>query len=193
MIDGAVAKITYFVTGRFQGRSAAGAAAADGVYRVGIVFTDTPNRKCTSNDQSWTAARSQPPQTKSIAPGTYPGRAPAAADVTFFVPAGAGTVSNFSSGVNVVCAGGGYYSTPFKIPTATIRADRSFTGTTSQTGVVGGANAKLTYFVTGDFQGFNSAGAPGAAGVYRVDIVFTDTPGRMCTSNDQPWTAARSG
>ena len=111
VIDGAVAKITYFVTGRFQGRSAAGAAAADGVYRVGIVFTDTPNRKCTSNDQSWTAARSQPPQTKSIAPGTYPGSA-GGRSVTFFVPAGAGTVSNFSSGVNVVCAGGGCSAPP---------------------------------------------------------------------------------
>ena len=65
--------------------------------------------------------------------------------------------------------------------------------TTSQSGVVGGANAKFTYFVTGYFQGYDSAGAQTAAGVYREDIVFTDAPNRTCTSNDQPWTAARTG
>ena len=89
------------------------------------------------------------------------------------------------------CAGGGCYNTPFKIPKATIKPDRSFTAKISQSGVVNGANAKVTYFVTGHFQGPNAAGATTAAGVYREDIVFTDTPNRKCTSNDQPWTAAR--
>jgi hypothetical protein len=161
------------------------------VYREDIVFTDTPNRRCTSNDQPWTATRSLPPATKSIEPGTY-----SAFPVTFVVPAGAGSVLNFSNtsanGVAVNCAGGGQYLTPFKILKATIKGDRSFTAKTSQSGVVGGANATITYFVTGYFQGPNAAGAATASGVYREDIVFTDTPNRKCTSNDQPWTATRS-
>jgi hypothetical protein len=187
VISGANVTITSFVTGRFQGKSAAGAAAASGVFRTDIVFTDT-NRKCTSNDQPWTAARSLPPQKKSIEPGTYSG-----GYITFLVPAGAGSVLNFSPGnVGVSCAGGGGSGAPFKILKTTIKQDRSFTATTSQSGVISGANATITSFVTGYFQGPNAAGATTASGVFRTDIVFTDT-NRKCTSNDQPWTAARSG
>ena len=47
------------MTGRFQGNNAAGAATAAGVHRENIVFTDTPNRTCTSNDQPWTATRTR--------------------------------------------------------------------------------------------------------------------------------------
>ena len=194
MVDRANATITYSVTGRFQGTSSTGAATAAGVYRADIVFADTPTRKCTSNDQQWTAARSQPP-TKSVQPGTYSGRGYGGFGLTFLVPAGAGSVVDFSSSATptVTCAGGGSYTTPFAISKATIRPDRSFTAKISQSGVVDRANATITYSVTGRFQGTSSTGAATAAGVYRADIVFADTPTRKCTSNDQQWTAARSG
>ena len=195
MINGATAKVTYFVSGRFQGKSATGTTAVAGVYREDIVFTDTPNRKCTSNDEPWTAARTLPPARKSIEPGTYSGTGRGGYAVTFLVPAGAGSVLDFSipnGGARVECVGGGQYSTPFKILKATIKPDRSFTGTASENGVINGANAKVTYFVTGYFQGPNAAGAATAGGVYREEIVFTDTPNRKCTSNDQTWTAART-
>jgi hypothetical protein len=98
------------------------------------------------------------------------------------------------SGVlRVNCVGGGQYTTPIKVPKATIKRDRSFTATISQSGVLNGVNAKWTYSVTGRFQGTDSAGRATAAGVHRQDIVFTDTPNRTCTSNEQPWTAARTG
>ncbi len=193
VVNGAKAKLTYFVTGRFQGRSATGAATATGVFREDIVFTDTPGRKCTSNDQPWTVSRSLAPARKSIEPGTYSGSGYSPA---FLVPAGAGSVLNFSipvGGARVNCAGGGSYDTPFKILKATIKRDRSFTAKTSQSGVVGGANATISYFVTGYFQGPNATGATTVAGVFREDIVFPDTPNRTCTSNDQPWTVFRSG
>jgi hypothetical protein len=67
-----------------------------------------------------------------------------------------------------------------------------FTAKTSQSGVVGGANATITYLVTGYFQGPDAKGAATAAGVYRENIVFTDTPSRRCTSNDISWTATRT-
>jgi hypothetical protein len=145
------------------------------VHRQDIVFTDTPNRKCTSNDQPWTAARSQPPS-KSVAPGTYSGYG-----ITFLVPAGAGSVLDFSVGsgyLRVNCVGGGAYQTPIKVPKAPIRPDRSFTATISQSGVLNGVNARWTYSVTGRFQGTDSAGRATASGVHRQDIVFTDTPNR---------------
>src|SRR5204863_1906046 len=107
-----------------------------------------------------------------------------------FVPAGARSVQNFSiSSVRVECAGGAVYATPFKILTTPIKGNRSFTAKTSQSGVVSGANATITSSVTGRFQGRDSSGRATVAGVYRVDIVFADTPSRKCTSNDQPWTA----
>jgi hypothetical protein len=86
------------------------------------VFADTPNRNCTSNDQPWTAARSLPPATKSIEPGAYSGRQlQTGSRITFLVPAGAGSVLDFSiPGVYVYCAGGGSYGAQFKIPKATI-------------------------------------------------------------------------
>ncbi len=195
VVNGANAKLTYFVTGRFQGKSATGAETAAGVYREDIVFTDTPSRKCTSNNQSWNVTRStQLSPRNSVVPGNYSGQQSQSGNaVTFVVPAGAGSVLNFSiPGVNIACAGGGGAGTPFKILKATIKRDRSFTAATSENGVVNGANAKLSYSVTGYFQGVDAAGAVTAAGVYREDIVFTDTPARKCTSNDQSWTATRS-
>ena len=194
VISGAKARVTFSVTGRFQGRSSTGAATAAGVYRADIVFTDTPGRKCTSNDLPWTATRSLAAPRSSVEPGAYSGRSDTGYRLTFRVPAGAGSVLDFSlPQVRVDCAGGGAYSTPISILRATINGDRSFTGKTSQSGVVNGANATITFSVTGYFHGPDSAGAATAAGVYREDIVFTDTPGRTCTSNDLPWTAARTG
>ena len=196
VVGGANATINYLVTGRSQGRSAVGAGTVEGVYREDVVFTDTPNRKCTSNDQPFTAARTLPPPGSSIDPGNYSGRGLGGYPVTFLVPAGAASMLNFSlpnGGARVNCAGGGSYDTPFTVARATIKPDRSFTATATQNGVVNGANAKLTYFVTGYFQSPNTAGAMTASGVYREEVVFTDTPNRKCTSNDQPFTAARSG
>ena len=71
------------------------------------------------------------------------------------------------------------------------RPDGSFTATTSQNGVFAGKNAKFTYFFTGHFQGVTAAGVATASGVYRQDIVFTDTTTRTCTSNNQTWTVTR--
>ena len=189
VIGGAAATITYVVTGRFEGRDSQGRATAGGIYRIDIAYTDTPSRKCTSNDQSWTATRSLPPSTSPVEPGTYSG-----SGVSFFVPSGAASVQNFTRpGVGVSCAGGGALGYPFKIPTAAIGRDRSFTAKSSESAVIGGAGATVTYSVTGYFQGRDSAGRATAAGIYRIDIVFTATPSRRCTSNDQSWATTRTG
>jgi len=189
VVGGASATITYSVTGRFQGRDSSGRATASGIYRTNVVFTDTPDRKCTSNDQPWTATRTLPPATTSVEPGTYKGGGSLSLDV----PAGARSVQNFTNYLRVDCAGGGAYSLTPKILTTPIKQDRSFTARTSQSAVVGGASATITYSVTGYFQGRDSSGRATASGIYRADVVFTGTPDRKCTSNNQPWTAARTG
>jgi hypothetical protein len=196
VVSGKAATITYNLTGRFQGTSASGATTAVGAYREDIVFADMPSLKCTSNDQPWTASRSLLSPKGPIQSGTYSGRGTGGYQVTFAVPAGGGSVLDFSTAgiaARVNCAGGGSYDNPFKVVKATIKPDGSFTGTTSQSAVVSGKTATITYSVTGYFQSENAAGATTAGGVYREDIVFADTPAHRCTSNDQPWTAARTG
>ena len=134
-----------------------------------------------------------PPTSTAIEPGGYAEQGQASFAVKFFVPTGAARLTNFTvESVQIVCAGGGGYYASLKFLTMAIKPDRSFTAKASQNGVVGGANAKLTYSVTGFFQGADAAGAATAAGVYRVDVVFTDTPDRRCTSNDHSWTATRT-
>ena len=87
--------------------------------------------------------------------GSYSGYGYGGTGVKFLVPAGAGSVLDFTSPSSpaVTCAGGGTYYTPFTIAKATIKSDRSFTATTSQKAVVDRANATITYSVTGRFQG----------------------------------------
>ena len=72
-----------------------------------------------------------------------------------------------------------------------IKPDGSFTAKASQDGVFAGSKAKFTYSFTGYFQGVSAAGAATASGVFREDIVFTDSTIRTCTSNDQTWQATR--
>jgi len=74
-----------------------------------------------------------------------------------------------------------------------VNADRSFTGTTSETGLLRGVPVKSTYSVTGYFEGKTAAGTATASGVFREDMEYTDGSGRRCTSNDQYWTATRTG
>ncbi len=191
---GARATFTYSITGRFQGVNAAGAATASGTYREDVVVTDAPTRTCTSNNQSWTVTRAQqPPPTRLIQPGTYSGQNSQNGNgMTFFVPPGGTSVTNFSIRlVGLACAGGGGASDRPVILTAAIRSDRSFTATTSQDGVIRGAKAKLTFVATGYFEGSSASGEAIAAGTYREDVVFTDEPTRTCTSNNQSWTAIR--
>src|SRR5215472_5118675 len=58
------AKFTYTFRGNFHGAGGpTGAARAAGTFRETMTFTDSTARTCTSNTQSWTAARdAQPPQ-----------------------------------------------------------------------------------------------------------------------------------
>lgn len=191
---GAMARFTYSVTGRFQGVNAAGVATASGTYREDVVVTDTPTRSCTSNNQSWTVTRAtQPPPTRLIQPGTYSGQNSQNGNgMTFFIPPGGTSVTNFTIlAVGLACAGGGGATDRAVILQAAIRSDRSFTATATQDGVIRGAKAKLTYVVTGYFEGSTAAGEATAAGTYREDVVFADAPTRTCTSNNQSWVATR--
>ena len=117
--------------------------------------------------------------------------------VTFFVPAGAGSVLNFS------VPGQATPASTAQVAARTTLRSRSRRRRSSpiarspprslRTAWSTGPMRSSRTPSPGTSRGPNAAGRPTAAGVYREDIVFTDTPNRTCTSNDQPWTAARTG
>jgi hypothetical protein len=193
VVGGARAKFTYMVRGRFEGKSSTGAAMATGELRADIAYADG-TRTCTTNNQTWTVERRTAPSTGPIVPGTYKGQNSQNGNgASLSVPAGGASVLNFTiPRANLACVGGGGVSDQIRIDRIAIQSDRSFTATTSQDGVSGSAKAKFTYTVSGTFEGFDRAGAPIVSGVFRVDMVHADGT-RSCTTNNQTWTAARSG
>jgi hypothetical protein len=66
-------------------------------------------------------------------------------------------------------------------------------GSTTKTGVLYGANATFTYTFKGHFHGANTAGAARLAGIYREDITFDNGTAYSCTSDEESWTATRTG
>jgi hypothetical protein len=193
------AKFTFMFRGNFHGAGGpTGAARAAGTFRETMTFTDSTARTCTSNTQSWTAARdTQPPQTKSRPPaGSYSAVNPQNNEpITFSVSSSRTRLQNISIPfVNLTCAppGDAIATEPLGIASIPLKSDLSFTATTTKSGVYQGHPAKFTYTFRGNFHGVNPSGAARAAGTFRETMTFTDSTKRTCTSNTQSWTAAHS-
>src|SRR5215472_3304254 len=193
------AKFTYTFRGNFHGAGGpTGAARAAGTFRETMTFTDSTKRTCTSNTQSWTAARdAQPPQPKGPPPaGGYMGTNPQNSQpITFSVSSSRTRLQNISIPfVGLVCSPPGDASPtePLGIAKAALKSDGSFTATTTKSGVYLGHPAKFTYTFRGNFHGVAPNGAARAAGTFRETMTFTDSTKRTCTSNTQSWTATHN-
>jgi hypothetical protein len=192
------AKFTYTFRGNFHGAGPSGAARAAGTFRETMTFTDSTARTCTSNTQSWTAARDvQPPQPKTPPPpGGYAATNPQNNEpITFAVSSSRTRLQNISIPfVILTCTppGDANPNEPLGIAKATIKTDGSFTATTTKSGVYLGHPAKFTYTFRGNFHGVAPSGAARAAGTFRETMTFTDSTARTCTSNNQSWTATHS-
>jgi hypothetical protein len=81
----------------------------------------------------------------------------------------------------------------FAIRQVAIKPDGSVSGTSTQNGAFAGLPAKITYSVTGHMTAATSTAAASGAGTFREVIVLQDSSKRTCTSNNQPWSAAKSG
>jgi PKD domain len=193
---GKPARFTYTFRGNFHSVGSDGSERAAGTFRETLTYTDSAARSCTSGDQPWTASRdAQPTQTNAAPPsGSYAGLA--AKELTF-------DVSSDGTALQDISLPSGYYAlncTPggatvwaqFSIDAASIKADRSFTTTTTDNGVYAGHPAKFTYTFTGNFHSVGPDGAERAAGTFRETLAFTDTAPRNCTTMDQSWTASRT-
>jgi len=192
---GLAATFTYTVAGRFQKAGAGKAAPAAGTWREDIVTGD-PSIRCTSNAQSWTAARDPGPrlQKQLVLPGDYTGQNGQNGNgFTLSVSADRRSVLNLSDPLTGLACSGTTGGTSdhlrfLKIP---IRADGSFAAKIRQEGLLSGTKATFTYTVAGYFEGPTPLGAATVAGVWREDIELSGGTTR-CTSNDQSWTATRS-
>jgi hypothetical protein len=192
------AKFTYTFAGNFHGAGPSGAARAAGTFRETMTFTDSAAHTCTSNTQSWTAARdTQPRQTTTPPPpGAYAGTNPQNTfPITFSVSSSRKSLQNISiPTVYLTCApgSGSPIGESLGIAKAPLTPTRSFTATTTKSGVYNGHPAKFTYNFRGNFHGVAPSGAARAAGTFRETMTFTDSTKRTCTSNTQSWTATHS-
>jgi len=195
--NGFPAKFTETFQGNFHGVGPSGAARAAGMFRETMTFTDSTARTCTSDNQSWTAARdTQPPQTKTPPPaGGYTGSNPQDGyPITFSVSSSRKSLQNIAiPAVVLSCApGGAGPDEPFGIGKALLQPNGSFTATSTKNGVYNGHPAKFTYTFRGNFHGVAPSGAARAAGTFQETMTFTDSAKRTCTSNAQSWTATRN-
>jgi hypothetical protein len=195
--NGFPAKFTETFQGNFHGVSPSGAARAAGMFRETMTFTDSTARTCTSDNQSWTAARdTQPPQTKTPPPaGGYTGSNPQDGyPITFSVSSSRKSLQNIAIPVVVLsCApGGAGPDEPFGIGKALLQPNGSFTATSTKSGVYNGHPAKFTYNFRGNFHGVAPSGAARAAGTFQETMTFTDSTKRTCTSNAQSWTTTHN-
>jgi hypothetical protein len=122
--------------------------------------------------------------------GSYSGTNPQnGSPLRFYVSSSRTTVQDISiPSVGLACTPeGGAIPEPFAIAAAAIKSDRSFTATTTETGVVSGFRATFSYTFRGNFHT-----AAKASGTFRETVKFSTTSGpQTCTSNTQSWSATR--
>src|SRR5581483_1329882 len=111
----------------------------------------------------------------------------------FYVSAGGTQLQDITiQAASLGCTpGGGYVDQSFSIAAITIAANGSFSATATQTGVINGAPATITYTFSGHFHGTNSSGVERAAGQVRDDITYNNGTVYSCTSDNLSWSATR--
>jgi hypothetical protein len=199
-VAGDKATFRYTFAGRFQAATATKAASAAGTWREDVVLAGGTIKLCTSNRQSWTATRNAVPAqpTTVVKPGSYSGQnGQNGLGITFSVAPGGKSIENISDTATALACtpGGSTLADHLTIPKAAIRPGGSFNVTASQTGVVAalaGNSAKFIYTFAGHFEGPTPTGAATVAGKWREDVVLAGGATKLCTSDDQFWTATRS-
>ncbi|MDA0165213.1 hypothetical protein OM076_33405 [Solirubrobacter ginsenosidimutans] len=190
------ATFTYTFSGHFHGANASGVARIAGTYKQVITYNDGVAHTCSSNEQSWSATRqSQGSQVGTTPPaGTYGGTTPNGYAMSMHVSADSKHLQNIAFPALLECSPTrpDFYDN-VAIADVAILADGSFSSITTKTGVLYGANATFTYTFKGHFHGANTAGAARLAGIYREDITFDNGTAYSCTSDEENWTALRSG
>ncbi len=195
VFDNVPATFTYTFVGHFHGTDSGGSERVAGQLREDVSFANGTAYSCTSNLQSWSAARQAQGSSQSASSppaGSYSGSNAQGGGVTFYVSPDSTEIQDVQSSVNIACSpsfsfGGGLV----QIPSIAIAADGSFDGSSTQSGVFDNVPATFTYTFVGHFHGTNSSGSERVAGQLREDVSFANGTAYSCTSNLQSWSAAR--
>jgi hypothetical protein len=194
VLGGSPATFTYTFKGNFEGLNSAGQGRAAGMFRVDVAYNDGVSHACSSNLQSWSAARdAQPAQHNTVTAGTYKGQNSQNGNGVSFVAADATHLNSITIpvlGLSCAPAGPGLAG-QLIIGNAAVTAG-AFTAMATDVRTIAGRQVTFRYTFRGNFESLNSAGVPRAAGSYRVDATYNDGVGRTCSSNPQFWSATRS-
>jgi hypothetical protein len=162
--------------------------ARPGRYTVQLSLTDKHKKVARASlVEKVTALKSALPA------GSYTGRDGQNWGVTLYVSANGKSLQDVWVSLTALqCTpDGGGVNDQFHVASVALKADGSFSSTTKQSGVFAGHPATFTYVFAGRLSGRAASGAPQLAGTLRENIDYTDLPARRCTTNSQPWTAAR--
>jgi PKD domain len=171
-----LAKLTAKATHRFL---------RPGDYKVALTIIDTKGK--TARDSAVAVVKAPA--------GSYTGSYPTDVyePITFYVSGNEADLQDIAiPSVSLTCApGGAAVGEPFLIASVPLKANGSFSKTTTQQGVYQGYPATFTYTFSGNISGVNADGAVTVAGSFRETLAYTAAAAYDCTSNDQSWSATR--
>ena len=197
LINNQPATFTYTFAGHFHGPSS-GLARVNGIWREDVTYANNgTSYSCTTNNESFAATLDSGQTGQNLAtasPGNYSGSTEFnnSSDFTFAVSSDSSTIENVSRpSTSLPCSPvQPNVSSNVTIASIPIASDGSFTYHESQTGMVAGQPATITYTFNGHVHGRNGSGQTRINGIWREDVTYADNGSAYyCTSNDMSYAA----
>ncbi len=189
------AKFKYTLSGQFHGTGSAGVVRVAGTLREDITYENGSKFECTTNGEDWSLTRESVQTEASFPPaaGSYSGTDHQGYGLTFEVASGGTKLQNVSVPTVVLgCTPAKEADLAFVIKEATIGSDGAFTAKETESAMVFGVIATVTYEFSGQFHGTGSGGEGRVAGTLREKAVDESGKTFECTSNGQSWEAKHS-
>jgi hypothetical protein len=197
LVGNVPATFTYTCTGHFDGPTG-GLARVDGIWREDVTYANSgTSYNCTTNNQSFYAPLdgSQSNQnTATASPGSYSGftEGGSVANISFDVSSDSATIENVSiPSTSLACSPvEPNLSSHITFASIPINTDGSFTYDESQSGIVNGEPATITYTFNGHVHGPNSSGKTRINGIWREDVTYANSgTSYYCSTNNQSYAA----
>ena len=192
VLFGATAQFSYTLAGHFHGTNASGVERVGGQLREDITFNNGTAFSCTTNVETWLATRdTQGSEVSPPPPGSYSGSSSQSFALSMYVAADSSQIEDVVVPTGLQCAPSKTFDDQLEFASIPINADGSFSGMTTQAGVLFGATAQFSYTLAGHFHGTTASGVERVGGQLREDITFNDGTAFSCTTNIETWSATR--
>jgi hypothetical protein len=200
LVDNEPATFTFILDGHFHGPAPSTARArVDGIWRENVTYTNNGTSfSCTTNDHTFAAEldAGQTGQTNTTAsPGSYGGSTEnqSCCSVFFTVSADSSAIQNVTISTSLMCSPAEpNVSSAIAIPSIPIDPDGSFAYKQSQSGIVNGQAATITFTFNGHVHGPNTSGKTRINGIWREDVTYANNGTSFyCTSNNESFAATQ--